>query len=61
MFWKLKRRNLRNSNPWALRDITTRLFEAAQRGLWKEPDARTLDALRDVLLQAEADIEQRNE
>jgi cobaltochelatase CobN len=52
---------LRQSNPWALRDITTRLFEAAQRGLWKEPDAHTLDALRDVLLQAEADIEQRNE
>ena len=52
---------LRTSNPWALRDIATRLFEAHNRGLWKEPDAKTLEALRDVLLQAEADIEQRNE
>ena len=48
---------LRTSNPWALRDIATRLFEANNRGLWKEPDAKTLEALRDVLLQAEADIE----
>ena len=26
---------LRQSNPWALRDIVTRLFEAQERGLWK--------------------------
>ena len=29
---------LRKSNPWALRDIVTRLFEAKERGLWKHPD-----------------------
>jgi cobaltochelatase CobN len=52
---------LRQSNPWALRDIVTRLFEAANRGLWKQPATETLDALRDVLLSAEADIEGRSE
>jgi cobaltochelatase CobN len=52
---------LRKSNPWALRDIATRLFEAATRGLWKHPASQTLDALRDVLLNTEADIEGRSE
>jgi cobaltochelatase CobN len=52
---------LRQSNPWALRDIVTRLFEAATRGLWKQPAAETLDALQEVLLSAEADIESRSE
>ncbi len=52
---------LRESNPWALRDIVTRLFEAATRGLWKAPDPAEMDALRDVLLEAEADIESRSE
>ena len=52
---------LRKSNPWALRDIVTRLFEAQERGLWESPDVALLDELRDVLLSAEADIEGRNE
>ncbi len=52
---------LRQSNPWALRDIVTRLFEAATRGLWKAPTPEMLDALRDVLLDAEGDIEGRGE
>ncbi len=52
---------LRKSNPWALRDIVTRLFEATTRGLWKSPDPERMDALRDVLLNAEADIEGRSE
>jgi cobaltochelatase CobN len=52
---------LHQSNPWALRDIVTRLFEAASRGLWQQPAAETLDALQAVLLSAEADIEGRSE
>ena len=31
---------MKKSNPWALRGITERLLEAAERGLWAEPDAR---------------------
>ena len=29
---------MEKSNPWALRGITERLLEAADRGLWEEPD-----------------------
>lgn len=52
---------LRKSNPWALRDIVTRLFEAKERGLWKQPAPEVLDALRNTLLSTEADIEERSE
>ena len=31
---------LRQANPWALRGIIERLTEAADRGLWREPDHR---------------------
>jgi cobaltochelatase CobN len=48
---------LRQSNPWALQNITERLLEAAQRGMWAEPDADTLAQLRAVYLQIDADLE----
>ena len=35
---------LAQSNPWALHAIAERLLEAAERGMWQEPDAGTLDA-----------------
>jgi len=48
---------MRQSNPWALRGITERLLEAASRGLWESPDAKTLDRLRQVYLDMEGDLE----
>jgi cobaltochelatase CobN len=48
---------MRKSNPWALRGITERLLEAASRGLWESPDAKTLDQLRQVYLDMEGDLE----
>ena len=48
---------MRQSNPWALRGIAERLLEAAQRGLWSEPERKTLDALRQVYLDLEGDLE----
>ncbi len=45
------------SNPWALHGITERLLEAAERGLWEKPDPAMLDALREVFLRAEGDLE----
>lgn len=52
---------LRRSNPWAINAIGRRLLEAADRGLWKEPDPGTLDQLRN-LLEANADhLELREE
>ena len=45
------------SNPWALHGITERLLEAADRGLWEKPDPAMLDALREVFLRSEGDLE----
>jgi cobaltochelatase CobN len=50
---------LRKSNPWALRGIVERLHEAAERGLWAEPDADTLAAMQEVYLEVEGDLEDR--
>jgi cobaltochelatase CobN len=50
---------LRRSNPWALRGIVERLHEAADRGLWGEPDTDVLAAMQQVYLEVEGDLEDR--
>ncbi|PRQ12110.1 cobaltochelatase subunit CobN [Corynebacterium sp. 13CS0277] len=47
------------SNPWALKDISERLLEAAERGLWEEPSQESLDLLRATFLEAEGTLEDR--
>lgn len=49
------------SNPWALNAIAERLLEAANRGLWEKPASETLEALRNVLLESEMQLEARGE
>ncbi|MEV4151057.1 cobaltochelatase subunit CobN [Amycolatopsis sp. NPDC049691] len=48
---------LRQANPWALRGIVERLNEAADRGLWEEPDPSLLEKMREVYLSLEGDLE----
>lgn len=48
---------LRDANPWALRGIIERLTEAADRGLWEEPDPELLAQMREVYLTLEGDLE----
>jgi cobaltochelatase CobN len=48
---------MEKSNPWALRGITERLLEAADRKLWGSPDPAVLDRLRETYLQLEGDLE----
>jgi len=50
---------LADANPWALHGIAERLLEAVDRGLWSAPEQATLDALREVYLRAEGDLEGR--
>jgi cobaltochelatase CobN len=50
---------MQKSNPWALRGITERLLEAADRGMWAKPEQETLDRLGDVYLTSEGDLEDR--
>ncbi|POR27942.1 cobaltochelatase subunit CobN [Flavobacterium columnare] len=40
-------------NPWALRDMTERMLEAIQRGMWKEPKPETLEKLQQLFINAE--------
>jgi cobaltochelatase CobN len=49
---------MRQSNPWALRAISERLLEAAQRGLWSEPEAEDLEALKRAYLENEGMLEE---
>jgi cobaltochelatase CobN len=50
---------MRQSNPWALRGIVERLHEAADRGLWAEPDPEVVAAMQQVYLELEGDLEDR--
>ena len=45
-------------NPWALRDISERLLEAYQRGLWQDVDANMIENLKAIANQAEGAIEE---
>jgi cobaltochelatase CobN len=50
---------MQESNPWALRAISERLLEAAERGLWSEPDPEDLDGIKQAYLEAEGLLEER--
>ncbi|GAA1204942.1 cobaltochelatase subunit CobN [Prauserella alba] len=50
---------LAQANPWALRGIIERLNEAADRGLWAEPDPDLMSAMQEVYLRIEGDLEDR--
>ena len=49
---------MQESNPWALRAIAERLLEAAERGLWSEPDPEDLEALKAAYLENEGMLEE---
>ena len=52
---------LQEANPWAQNAIAERLLEAAERGMWSAPKAKTLEALRDLFLNSETMLEARGE
>ena len=45
-------------NPWALRDMSERLLEAHQRGLWRNVDPQIIDDLKAIANQSEGVIEE---
>ncbi|MGN2637548.1 cobaltochelatase subunit CobN [Nocardia takedensis] len=57
VFDEVNRKFMEQSNPWALHGIAERLLEAAERGMWAEPDQGTLDKLRQVYLETEGELE----
>ena len=40
-------------NPWALKDMSERMLEAIQRGMWKEPKPETVERLQQLLIDSE--------
>lgn len=54
-------RFLEEANPWAQNAIAERLLEAASRGMWAEPQAQTLEQLRQLYLHSETLLEARGE
>ncbi len=50
------RRRIQDNNPYAMLDIIKRLWEAQSRGYWS-PDEQTLDRLRQMYVDAEAQVE----
>ena len=48
---------IKSSNPWALRDMSERLLEANQRGMWQDVTADMLDRLKAIANDAEGAIE----
>ncbi|HXR55034.1 MAG TPA: cobaltochelatase subunit CobN [Acidimicrobiales bacterium] len=53
-----RRKFFAESNPWALRAISERLLEAAERGLWN-PSAEAVTTLRSAILEGEGMEEDR--
>jgi cobaltochelatase CobN len=51
---------LRRTNPWAERAMVERLLEAAERGLWEEPDPGSLRRLRELYHANDAWLEGRS-
>ena len=49
---------IQTKNPWALRDMSERLLEAHQRGLWQNVDSQIIDELKAIANQAEGKIEE---
>ncbi|MEN9520891.1 MAG: cobaltochelatase, partial [Cyanobacteriota bacterium] len=49
---------IQSKNPWALRDMSERLLEAHQRGLWQNVDPQMIDNLKAIANQSEAVIEE---
>ena len=49
---------LKEKNPWAIRAMGERLMEAANRGLWQNPDQDQLMEIESLVASIEGDIEE---
>ena len=48
---------IKNNNKWALKDMSERMLEAIQRGLWENPSEETVEKLQKLFLNAENELE----
>ncbi|MFB6306603.1 MAG: cobaltochelatase subunit CobN, partial [Flavobacteriales bacterium] len=54
------RKFIEENNPWALRDMTERMLEAIQRGMWESPNKETLEKLKSIHLNADSILEEKS-
>lgn len=48
---------IKEHNPWALKDMSERLLEAMQRGMWKNPSDELKQKLEDLFMEGEGIVE----
>lgn len=53
------RKFLEENNPWALKDMSERMLEAIQRGMWQNPSESTKEQLKNIYLQGDALLEEK--
>lgn len=44
----------REHNPWALKDMSERMLEVIQRGMWKNPSEEMIENFKEVYKNADA-------
>ncbi|UZR99777.1 cobaltochelatase subunit CobN [Chondrinema litorale] len=49
---------IKEHNPWALKDMSERMLEAIQRGMWKNPSEEIIEKLKQLYLDTESDLEE---
>jgi cobaltochelatase CobN len=53
LFNEENRKFIEEVNPWALKDMSERMLEAVQRGMWKDPKPATLERLQTIFIESE--------
>lgn len=53
LFNEENRQFIEQANPWALKDMTERMLEAIQRGMWQSPKPATLEKLQSMFVDME--------
>ncbi|SFW35097.1 cobaltochelatase subunit CobN [Chitinophaga sancti] len=53
LFNEENRQFIEQVNPWALKDMTERMLEAIQRGMWQAPKPETLEKLQSMFVDME--------
>ncbi|MFC5045105.1 cobaltochelatase subunit CobN [Aquimarina hainanensis] len=48
---------IKENNPWALRDMSERLLEAIQRGMWEHPSDEIKNQLEELYIEGEGQVE----
>ena len=57
LFDEANKNFIKQANPWALKDMSERLLEAAQRGMWAEPSEEMIEQLKELYLEGEGMVE----